>query len=330
VLRLALSPVPTPTALQPPVLPAVPSLDVVLPHGLLQVLLGAAAYVVVGFVVCARVARRGWAGRDGFAPAGGRAAIAALAAIVLWPAIAGRGLLRVVRRGLGAWWLARQLARAARPRRPRGERSRALRPRAERSRRASVAGRRPFRPATAAVPGPLGTAGRAGVRDRLQEGAGELAAGVRDQAAGVYRACEDERLVDALFSSYHLHQRVAWEYGPGHAHTLEAMELLAHVYHLVGDDTRAITLYLETAALRGRGHGIDHPSAIAALRRAYAIWTTASDRTALRTGPALLPYVRLTAGEGHPATAAVTGRLTALRAASCSSGVVEFRTGRDS
>ncbi|MEZ0092522.1 hypothetical protein [Streptacidiphilus sp. EB129] len=139
-----------------------------------------------------------------------------------------------------------------------------------------------------------------------------------DFTAAIHRvraACEAERLVDAVFLASALVDDVTRTCGPESSPAVDALELLAHVAHLVGDDTRSVQLYVQVAARRAWNFGIDHPGARTAVRNAHAVWLTASDQAALRTGILLLPYVRWFAGELAPVTVAGEHRLRELQAA---------------
>ena len=132
--------------------------------------------------------------------------------------------------------------------------------------------------------------------------------------ARVVAACEQERLVDAVFLASALVDDVGRLCGPGHQQVLDAMELLAHVAHLVGDEGRSVQLYVHVARHRARHYGVDHPGARAALHNAYSAWLSASDQAALRAGLLLLPCLRLVAGSSAPVTVSSERRLRALQA----------------
>jgi hypothetical protein len=147
------------------------------------------------------------------------------------------------------------------------------------------------------------------------EGGAVVAARFAAEAARVTRACEQGRLVEAVFAATALVDQVTLVYGPGHRFVLSAVELLAHVCRLVGDDARCVQLYVHAAAGRAQGCGVGDPAARAALRNAFAVWLGASDQASRRTGPLLLPYLRLFSGAGSAPVAAVAHRLRELRAA---------------
>jgi hypothetical protein len=127
-------------------------------------------------------------------------------------------------------------------------------------------------------------------------------------------ACEEQRLVDAVFIASALVDDVTHRLGPEHPQVLDAMEALAHVAHLVGDEGRSVRLYVHVANRRAWHYGIDHPGARAALRNAYASWLSASDQVALMTGHLLLPCLRMIAGSTAPITTSSEHRLHCLRA----------------
>jgi len=132
--------------------------------------------------------------------------------------------------------------------------------------------------------------------------------------ARVVAACEQRRLVDAVFLASALVDDVARRCGPDRPQVLDAMELLAHVAHLVGDEARSVQLYVRVADRRAWHFGVDHPGARAALHNAYSAWLSASDQAALRAGLMLLPCLRLVAGGAAPVTVASERRLRDLQA----------------
>lgn len=132
--------------------------------------------------------------------------------------------------------------------------------------------------------------------------------------ARLVAACEQGRLVDAVFLASALVDQTTVRYGPDHPQVLDAMELLAHVAHLVGDQGRCVRLYVQVADRRAWHYGVDHPGARAAVRNAYAAWLSASDQVALRTGLTLVTCMRLMAGSTAPATVSSECRLRALQA----------------
>jgi hypothetical protein len=133
-------------------------------------------------------------------------------------------------------------------------------------------------------------------------------------AARLVAACEQERLVDAVFLARALVDQSTVRCGPDHPQVLDAMELLAHVAYLVGDRGRCVRLYVHVAGRRAWHYGVDHPGARAALRNAYAVWLSASDQVALHTGLPLLACLRLVAGSAAPVTVSGECRLRALQA----------------
>jgi hypothetical protein len=132
--------------------------------------------------------------------------------------------------------------------------------------------------------------------------------------ARVAAACEQERLVDAVFLASALVDDAGRLCGPGHPQVLDATELLAHVAHLVGDEARSVQLYVHVARHRAWHYGVDHPGARAALDNAYSAWLSASGQAALRAGLLLVPCLRLLSGSGAPVTVSSERRLQALRA----------------
>ncbi|TDT97347.1 hypothetical protein EDD99_5473 [Streptomyces sp. 846.5] len=115
--------------------------------------------------------------------------------------------------------------------------------------------------------------GRTGEPAHLGAGATFASAAVRLRSA-----CEQQRLVDAVFIASALVNDTTLRRGPDHPQALDAMELLAHVAHLVGDHARAARLYIHVADHRAWHFGIDHPGARSALRNAYASWLSAPDQ----------------------------------------------------
>ncbi|MFC1405679.1 MULTISPECIES: hypothetical protein [Streptacidiphilus] len=132
--------------------------------------------------------------------------------------------------------------------------------------------------------------------------------------AQLVAACEQERLVDAVFLASALVDETAVRCGPDHPRVLDAMELLAHVAHLAGDQGRCVSLNVHVAGRRAWHYGVDHPGARTALRNAYAAWLSASDQVALRTGVPLVTCLRLVAGHAATATVSTEDRLRALQA----------------
>jgi hypothetical protein len=129
--------------------------------------------------------------------------------------------------------------------------------------------------------------------------------------AKVQEACRQERLVDAVFAATALLDKVTLVYGPRHPRTLQAVELLAHVCHLVGDQARGVQLYVH-AAVEWSAQG-QRSRALRLIRNAHALWQLSSDRQALRTGILLLPYLREYAGTNSPTMASAQERLRRLQ-----------------
>ena len=127
-------------------------------------------------------------------------------------------------------------------------------------------------------------------------------------------ACEERRLVDAVFLASALVDDVTRRQGPDHPQVLDAMEALAHVAHLVGDEARSVRLYVHVAGRRAWHFGVDHPEAKTALRNAYTSWLSASDQAALLTGYLLIPCLRMIAGSTAPITTSSEHRLRCLQA----------------
>jgi hypothetical protein len=120
--------------------------------------------------------------------------------------------------------------------------------------------------------------------------------------------------VDAVFLASALVDQTTVRCGPDHPQVLDAMELLAHVAYLVGDQGRCVRLYVHVAGRRAWHYGVDHPGARAAVRNAYAAWLSASDQVALRTGLSVVTCLRLVAGSAAHATVSSECRLRALQA----------------
>ncbi|WP_370086389.1 hypothetical protein [Streptacidiphilus sp. MAP12-16] len=141
--------------------------------------------------------------------------------------------------------------------------------------------------------------------------ADEAMARFRPAIARVQDACRQERLVDAVFAATALLDQVTLLYGPGHPCTLQAVELLAHVCHLVGDHARGVQLYVH-AAVGWSAQG-KRSRAVRLVRNAYTLWQLSSDGQALRTGILLLPYLREYAGSDSPTVARAQERLRHLQ-----------------
>jgi hypothetical protein len=77
--------------------------------------------------------------------------------------------------------------------------------------------------------------------------------------ARLVAACGQGRLVDAVFMASALVDQTTARCGPDHPQVLDAMELLAHVAHLVGDQGRCVRLYVHVAGRRAWHYGVDHP-----------------------------------------------------------------------
>ena len=134
-------------------------------------------------------------------------------------------------------------------------------------------------------------------------------------ASRIRTACEQQRLIDAVFMASALVDDVARRCGPDHPEVLDAMDLLAHVAHLVGDQARSVRLYVHVAGRRAWHYGVEDPGARTALRNAHASWLCAPDHAALITGYLLLPCLQMVAGPAAPITRSSQLRLQALRAA---------------
>ncbi|RAG85154.1 hypothetical protein DN069_13225 [Streptacidiphilus pinicola] len=110
------------------------------------------------------------------------------------------------------------------------------------------------------------------------------AAWVDAAAARVVAALMERRLLDAVMGARSLVWDVERAFGPSCHQLWNAMELLAHVCHEIGDDVRAVQLYARAASGWACDHGAGHPSARAARDRTVALWAKA--RAAGATDPA--------------------------------------------
>jgi hypothetical protein len=159
---------------------------------------------------------------------------------------------------------------------------------------------------------PVAAEPAAAVRGDVADFAGQL--DFAGAAARLRVACEQQRLVDAVFMASALVDDVSRRRGPDHPQVLDALEFLAHVAHLVGDEARSVRLYVHVADRRAWHFGVEYPGVKSALRNAYAAWLAVPDRSALRTGFLLLPSLRMVAGSDAPITRACEDRLRSLRA----------------
>lgn len=105
-----------------------------------------------------------------------------------------------------------------------------------------------------------------------------LPAWVRDASAHIVRALAERRLLDAVLAARSLMWDVETAFGPSSQHLWNAMELLAHACHEIGDDRRAVQLYLRAATGWAHNFGAEDSRAHDAYRRATALWAHTADR----------------------------------------------------
>lgn len=230
----------------------------------------ATLYVVTGIAVCALTAvpapqRCAHPGDDQFGVAPGRVVLAVGAVVMtvaLWPAALVRAIrttLRTRTPNTHALWTLRQRAQH------RAETSAMLRE-------------------DECADQPVYLAHRIGSRNDGPAGAQWVDAA----AAKVVAALHERRLLDAAWSARQLMWDIETTFGPESHQLWQATELLAHVCHEIGDDTRAVQLYARAATGWARNSGAGHPDARAARERMAALWAKTRTQPVADQATALL------------------------------------------